>query len=169
MTIPIYYHTEDKYYNIWEENFRKLYLKPGHQKSDDSIKEHRLFHSSKEPKSYRFNDILGYVEITLDVQDILIYYHLNGDSRKKYNNGNLYRRNTKKIFESLTHSWGGRFKKINNKEIRDAIEHAFCEIENQCKEWKVFIHLNSYRDNLKYFDFKGYFEYKNWFENRDEY
>jgi len=171
ITIPLYYTEESDYDKKWEERFRRIWTPPSRKYSEEEINEKRMFYSFHEPKCHRFNDILGYAELVLDAQDILIYYHLNGDRQKKYNpksNENSHKTllNRNRIYLSITHSVvGGSFKKHTNGAIRNAIEHSLEEIEKQCLIWKIYVNLIDIRTKSNFFDFKAYFNHMKWFDS----
>ena len=156
--IPIFYNSEKEYLEKWEKRFTKNFQINERAYSEDMQINFRDLTLSQEPISHRFNNVLGYAELILDYPDILIFYHLNGDRRKKYNKNKSCVGGKGKIYEANIHVVGGRIRNLTNKTIKKAIQDSLKEIKNQSDEWNVFVDFTTISKKLKYFDFKRYFQ-----------
>ncbi len=165
LTIPVYNDSEEVYLKKLDNKFNRE-IKEFKEQPDYPDKE-MIFNLlkgnfySRYPVVHRYNNIVGYAELVVDWNDILIYFYLNGDNRKIYNRNIKGRTHRNCIYFALNHIYGGTFREINNNEIRKALESSFREVEEQCKEWKVFVDLSREREIINYFDFQTYFIEKN--------
>lgn len=165
LTIPLYNDSEKIFIKKLEKKFsneiKDFYTQPDyHDKAMifDLLKAH---FNSRYPSVHKYNNILGYSELVVDGNDILIYFYLNGDRRKIYNKNIKWRNNRNGIYYPTNHIYGGTIKNRNNKEIQKALQNAFAVIENQCKKWKVYLNLEYERKIIKHFDFQSYFKENN--------
>lgn len=151
------------YKEKWEKRFQNAFSLNDSNRSDDEIQEFRSLQLKLDPIFYRYNDILGFVELELGGNDILVYYHFNGDLRKKYNKGmEAFRNGKKSIYPSPSHVYGSSFEIKDNYSIREAIIKSMEDIKEQCFMWNVIIDIEPYKERINYFDFEEYFSYKNW-------
>lgn len=156
--IPLYSQTEESYIVKWEKKFRKNFSLNHNDRSDKEIQEFRSLQLAIDPILYKYNDILGYAELELNYKDILIYYHMNGDLRRIFNENIKHLRGTKsKIYQAPSHIYGSSFRNIDNRSIRRAVIASLKEIEKQCKEWSVIVNIEPYIEKIQYFNFRKYF------------
>ena len=166
LSIPLYYESPESFSAKLKMKFSKLTKDwdPRFSGSDES-RERTLnlfkdYFTSRFPDIHKYNDILGYAELEVEGNDILIFYYLNGDNRKNYNKGYKRRNNKNGIFPPYNHYYGGTFKEYNNSEIKIALNCSFIEIEKQCKEWGIYVNLQQIREMINCFDIKQYLERK---------
>jgi hypothetical protein len=170
LSVPLYNDTETVYNSKWNRRFEKDYKLNKNIYTDEELSNFKWIALGQNPNFHKYNDILGYADLTLDSPDILIYYHLNGDGRKIYNKlgsksqpePHPLRSNRSHIYPAVNHIQGDTFRDIYNNSIRHAIENSLNMVEVQCEEWNVCTELYNIREKVKYFDFKGYFKDKNW-------
>jgi hypothetical protein len=125
-----------------------------HAKAEDYAKSWR--NRNKEERdvlpSYRYNDIVGYVEFAIEGdRDILIYFHLKGI---KYQNIGLARYRKDQIYKapSLTQC-GIHFERVDNPHIKRALRKALLYASRECKMQNMYFDFDHYSDMIKYFDF----------------
>jgi len=155
--IPLYSQTKESYGIKWEKTFQRTFSLIHIDRSDEEIKEFRSLYLSQNPNFYRYNDIVGYAELILDYKDILIFYHMNGDLGRVYNENMKRFRGTKKIYQAPSHIWGSSFRNIDNRSIRRAVVASLKAIEKQSKDWNIIVDINPYKEKIQYFNFKKYF------------
>ena len=161
--IPLYSQTEESYRVKWERKFRKNFSLNHNDRSDKEIQEFRSLQLAIDPIFYRYNNILGYAELELDYKDIFIYYHMNGDLRRKFNENIKQFRGTKsKIYQAPSYIYGSSFRNIDNRSIRKAVIASLKEIEKECKEWNVIVNIEPYMEKIQYFNFRKYFKDMDW-------
>lgn len=162
LTVPLYYDSPGKFSEKLKKKFSDQInrLNPSSNKLSDKHNEtYRLLKNhfdSVYPNLHKFNNILGYAELMLDGNDVLIYFYFNGDQRKRYNQEGNRKNNTRAIFHPLGHDYGGKFREQTNSEFRSAIKKALLNVEKQCKVWNVFVDVTYYVDFIEYFDFESY-------------
>ena len=165
-SIPLYYESPEIFSRKLKKSFANLIkdYNPLDSESDEArnrtLNLFKDYFTSRFPNVHKYNNILGYAELEVDGNDILIYYYLNGDKRKIYNRYIKCRNNKNAIYYPLSHCYGSTFREFNNKDIRNAIVNSFLEIEKQCKEWKVYVDLQKEKEIISYFDYKHYLEQK---------
>lgn len=90
LLIPFHsYKAKEEYMNHWDNRVIGNNYNDNHLPLSENIRKDIITYKLKfYPPSYRFNDIIGYAELVIENdRDILVYYHLNGDRRKRYNQG----------------------------------------------------------------------------------
>jgi hypothetical protein len=161
-SIPLYYDSPEKFSEKLKKKFeneiKEFYTQPEYPRKAEIFALLQVHFASRYPSLHKYNNILGYAELIVDGNDILIYYFLNGDNRKIYNKNLKYRSNRQGIYHATNHIFGGTFRELTNNQIKQAFESAFIEIERQCKEWKTYINLQHEREIIKYIDFINYFK-----------
>ncbi len=167
-SIPLYYDSPETFSKKLKKKFENEIkdFNPKHYRTDEernkTLEFLRANFSSRYPEIHKYNNILGYAELVLDWNDVLIYFYLNGDNRKRYNkNKNSGNRNNKNaIFFPTGYYYGGKFNFPINSEFRLAFKKALVNIEKLCKVWRVFVDTKYYADIIEYFDFEGYLRQK---------
>jgi len=166
LSIPLYYESPENFSAKLKINFSKLIKDwdPRFSESDESrertLNMFKDYFTSRFPDIHKYNDILGYAELEVDGNDILISYYLNGDNRKIYNKSDKRKNNKNGIFSPSCHHYGGTFREYNNSGIKKALNCSFIEIEKQCKEWKIYVDLQQVREMIDCFDIKQYLEFR---------
>lgn len=134
---------------------RQVKLK-NHRYSEKQMKEIRDIFFQWEPVVDRFNKIIGYAELKLDWNEIVVYYHLNGDGRRRYNTGETFRLNSNKIYESINYDFKERIAHFNNNSLVEVMYVCLEKIEKKCRAWKVHVDTSDERERIKYFNFYSY-------------
>lgn len=156
--VPMYYDSPAEFELKHERKFLREANSDGNWNLQprDIQKLLRLHFESRYPFLHKYNNALGYVEFEIDESDILIYYFLNGDRRKKYNRIIKYRNTRTAIFPNSSHTWGGSFHRRTNEQIRKAFLLCFVQLKDQCKEWNVYIDTEAAENIVRYFDFESW-------------
>src|SRR5690348_5935522 len=158
-TIPLYYDSpkafREKLQKKLEKEIKSMHPKQfADEKEEIEFLESRKSHfSSRYPSIHRYNNVLGYAELTIEANIIVIYFYLNGDKRKKYNKGARKKANTKAIYHSLYMVCEG-LKGNSNEEIRTAVEGALLKLEKMCTNWNVYVNTARELSLIKYIDFE---------------
>ena len=158
--IPLYYDTPRTFREKLSKKFAKeiKQLNPPvftNEKEEIEFLESRKSHfSSRYPSIHRYNNILGHAELAIEARNIVIYFYLNGDKRKIYNQGVKRRKaNTHAVYHSLYMIYGGLVNN-SNVEVREAIENVLNKLVEQCNKWKVHVDISREKDLIKYLDFE---------------
>lgn len=161
-SIPLYYNSEDDFKSKWDSRFEKNFHIKEHSYSIDQLYEFRQLASKLNPCFHKYNDIIVYAELVIEGGDILIYYCLNGDQRKKFNDSIFCKgRSKQSIYPPFCHEYGGRFKVFSNFSIIEALKQAVKKIEFDCKNWNIKLYTGDFLEKIHYFDFEKYLENEN--------
>lgn len=160
--IPLYYDSPDEFERKREQKFLReiKYNGDWSTPTEDIQKLLESHFNSCYPKLHKYNNTLGYVEFEIDDFDILMYYYLNGDRRKKHNRNIRYRGSRKAIFPPSNHIWGSTFRSRKNEEIRHAFSSCFVQLKEQCKEWNIYFNTEDIEEIIKFFDFETWLHSK---------
>ena len=161
MQVPLYYESEMDFEKRLDKRFINDFELENNKYSEQQLIDFQSLFDTQYPRLYKYNNILGYAELVLDTRDILIYYYLNGDRRKIYNKHINFRTYKRNIYSPTGYIYGGTIEKLNKREIKVAFEDSFKEIENQCKEWKIYVNLKRERELINYIDFERLIKNKN--------
>jgi len=114
---------------------------------------------SRNPKNHSYNDIVGYIELSINESTIWANYYLNGDGRKKYNRDFFKRYNKKGIFFR-----DFNFTKLNSTEIADKklihkkVSDLLKDAKFKCENWKIHANISHYIELSKHLDYKNYLD-----------
>jgi hypothetical protein len=158
--IPLYYDSPRTFREKLSKKFAKEIKKlnppefTNEREEIDFLESRKSHFSSRYPSIHRYNNILGYAELAIEARNIVIYFYLNGDKRKIYNQGVKRRKaNTHAIYHSLYMIYGGLVNN-SNKEVREAIESVLSKLVEQCAKWNVHVDVSKELELIKYLDFE---------------
>lgn len=159
VSIPLFYDRPEVFEKKHEiKFFREITAAGGRweEQPRDIQQSLRLHFNGRYPLLHKYNNVLGHVEIEIEGKDILLYYFMNGDRRKKYNKWLKYRNGKIAIYPATGHEWAASFTNRSNDEIRKALVDGLQQVVERCHEWKVYVNITEASKMIKHFDFESW-------------
>lgn len=148
--IPIYAHTEEKYGEIWQKGLDEKY------ESVDLSQDIKISiennYRKDYPRSYHYNDVIGYARIAIDGErTVLVYFDMKGGRHKKYVCWASHHEPVQYGFENK-----------DNNSIRNALSKTLDYVQEVCRKKKYIFNRENIEERMRFFDFEAYFKFKKW-------
>lgn len=155
LTLPLFSMNEERYDSKREERRKKFLAQIPEENYKELESEMNSLFIKQDPYCYPYNCIIGFVELTVDGMDILLYYIFNGDRRRKYNeNMGRFRSQKNRFYDAIGHHQAYSFRTHSKKAMGKAVLQTLSMIEDECLELSITFDLPYYQNLVSCIDFE---------------